>query len=89
MEEWAARQKGRYSAIGRATENRKRDTSTEAVGADDAAVGDLDGMGGGFDDIDDVSQEGLFESVPIGIRQFMNTEKRLRERKERKSREKA
>ena len=87
MEEWAARQKGRYSAIGRANEKQTLDTSAETVEEGDAAVGDLDGMGGGFDGVD-VRQEGLFESVPIGIRQFMNTEKRLRERRERKSREK-
>ena len=49
---------------------------------DGGAVGDLDGMGSGFDSVD-VSQEGLFEGLPIGIRQFMKTEKRLRESRER------
>lgn len=38
---------------------------------DERGVGDLDGGGDG----------GLFEGVPVGIREFMNTEKRLRERR--------
>ena len=30
----------------------------------------------------DLAQEQLFEGVPVGIREFMKTEKRLRERRE-------
>ena len=46
----------------------------------EGAVGDLDGMGGGFEGVD-LREEGLFEGVPVGIREFMAMEKRLRERR--------
>ena len=46
-------------------------------------MGDMDGDGGDGGEFQgvDVGQEGLFAGVPVGIREFMNTEKRLRERK--------
>ena len=39
-----------------------------------AGLGDLDGTASGMD-------EKLFENVPIGIREFMNTEKRLKKKR--------
>lgn len=49
---------------------------------DEGGVGDLDEVGG----LTGMHLEGedrgdLFEGVPVGIREFMNTEKRLRERR--------
>ena len=87
MEEWAERQRRRENAMG-ALVGTMRDKGVGEAGTkgqdNEGRVGDLDGMGDGYDGMD-VSNEGLFESIPIGIREFMNTEKRLRERKERKA----
>ena len=54
-------------------------------GEDGGGVGDLDEVGGlsGYEGMDlSGEDEGrLFEGVPVGIRVFMNTEKRIRERR--------
>ena len=68
VEEWAARRKDREVAMKLKGE------------VEEGAVGDLDGMGEGFEGRD-LRQEGLFNRVPVGIREFMATEKRLRERR--------
>ena len=50
----------------------------------EGGIGDLDEVGaGGFEGVD-LDQEGLFDEVPVGMREFMATEKRLRERKQRR-----
>ncbi len=54
----------------------RADTGDGEGGGGAEGVGDLDGMGGV-----DLSDEGMFEGVPVGIREFMNVEKRLRERR--------
>lgn len=47
--------------------------------------GGVDGSDGGEDlDYNDDDEEGLFDEVPVGTREFMATEKRLRERKQRR-----
>ena len=49
---------------------------------DEGAVGDMDEVGGfRGGDLGREDEGGLFEGVPVGIREFMNTEKRLRERR--------
>lgn len=52
-------------------------------GGNEGGVGDLDEVGGlrGVDLDLDGDDGALFEGVPVGIREFMNTEKRLRERR--------
>lgn len=53
-------------------------------GGDEGGVGDVDEIGGfGGMDLSGEDEGGLFEGVPVGIREFMNTEKKLRERKAR------
>lgn len=51
-------------------------------GGDEGGVGDMDEVGrfGGVD-LGGEDEGGLFEGVPVGIREFMNTEKRLREKR--------
>lgn len=44
----------------------------------DGGVGNLDGSGYEGTEVGD---EEMFKGVPVGIREFMNTEKRLRERR--------
>lgn len=92
MEEWAERQRRREGTVGASTGSTmdKEVSGIGARGEDDglAGLGDLDGMEGGFQGME-IGQEGLFDGVPVGIREFMNTEKRLRERKERQTKGKA
>ena len=51
-------------------------------GGSEGGVGDLDEVGGlrGVD-FGGEDEDGLFEGVPVGIREFMRTEKRLKERR--------
>ncbi len=87
VEEWAAaaRRKGSEGDTERgAVSGRRRRVGGGGGGdgGDEGGVGDLDGMGGfGGVDMRGEDGEGLFEGVPVGIREFMNTEKRLRDRR--------
>ena len=79
VEEWAARRREKEKeGVMRAADSgrgrRKR-------GFKEGGWDDLGSMGDGFEGVD-LRQEGLFEEVPVGIREFMATEKRLRERRE-------
>jgi len=83
VEEWAARQKqahrsevARESKKARDMRGRGMRGSRESKGA-----GDVHGADGGYEGVD-LAQEGLFDNLPVGIMEFMNTEKRLRERKQ-------
>ena len=84
VEEWAARQQrahrkevARESEKARSMRGRGRRNGEEQI---EGGVGDMDAAGEEFRGLD-LDREGLFEGVPVGIREFMNTEKRLRERK--------
>ena len=84
VEEWAARQKqahrrdvARESEKARSMRGRGKRTGEDSV---EGGLGDIDGGGQEYQGVD-LGQEGLFAGVPVGIREFMNTEKRLRERK--------
>lgn len=89
VEEWAkARRRGdREQAesgrrrVGSGEEGRVRGIGVGG-GEDGGGAGDLDEVGGlrGMD-LDGGHEAALFEGVPVGIREFMNTEKRLRERR--------
>lgn len=73
VEEWAARQRKREAEKRRAVQ----------VGVEqkvEGSIGDLDGPGIGGDH----EAASLFEGVPVGIREFMALEKRLRERERNK-----
>lgn len=74
VEEWAAaRRRGAMEGAG-------------ARGGSEGRGGEEEGSGGvgeedeGFRGVD-VVEEDMFEGVPVGIKEFMNTEKRLRERR--------
>ena len=85
MEEWAARQRKAHvefvaadAEIARKMRGRGKRKEGELppdgdVG-DDGSISEYGGT--------DLAQEQLFEGLPIGIREFMKTEKRLRERKD-------
>lgn len=81
VEEWAAARRKRDE------EEQRRQMRVEGGGGDEGAVGDLDevggfrGLGSDGEGGEGTEEGGLFEGVPVGIREFMNTEKRLRERK--------
>ena len=78
VEAWAERRK----------EARKRVRDGEVARVEEGTVGDIDGEPGGID-IDSGMEDGLMEGIPVGIREFMRTEKRLGERRRRdKMREK-
>lgn len=96
VEEWAAaRRRNDREYRGYATSGQRR-VRSEGIGeqgrirgrgmgsngGDEGGVGDMDGFGGfrGVD-LDGEYEAGLFEGVPVGIREFMNTEKRLKERR--------
>lgn len=87
MEEWAARQRKAHvefvagdTEIARKMRGRGKRKDGElqqhddAGGSDDGRIGEYGGP--------DLAQEQLFEGVPVGIREFMKTEKRLRERRD-------
>ncbi len=83
VEEWAARQKQAHrSEVAKESEKARvmrgrgrRDSGKESEGVDGVQGGDR-----GYDGVD-LAHEGLFDNVPVGIREFMNTEKRLRKRR--------
>ncbi|KAG8529909.1 uncharacterized protein KY384_005390 [Bacidia gigantensis] len=82
VEEWAAGKRKREAELkGRRPMNgdRKGESDREAP-HDDDSVGDLDGIGrlGNYADTDLDSDGSLFEGVPVGIREFMKQEKRIR-----------
>ena len=89
VEEWAAARRRREREEQRLAmipqwRARSGGVGEEGRGSDvvEGGVGDLDGGGGlGATDWDGEDDGRLFDGVPVGIREFMNTEKRLRERK--------
>ena len=77
MEEWAARQRRAHLEFVAGD----TDIARKMRGKGKRKEGELQGESGVIDGVD-LAQEGLFEGVPVGIREFMRTEKRLRERNE-------
>ncbi|KAL9129164.1 MAG: hypothetical protein Q9217_002304 [Psora testacea] len=77
VEEWAAGRRKREAELKRPREILRSESGDEGV------VGDLDEYGGlGVHDGANLDDErGLFEGVPVGIREFMKQEKRLRARR--------
>ncbi len=75
VEEWAARQMKRQAQA--QIDGRKFDTRTDVNSSDDGGIGDLDGMQGGGINVD---PEEVFKDLPVGIKEFIATEKRLKER---------
>ena len=93
VEEWAAVRQRKQRATERQRGRRKGEGREGVAGGatgdgGEGKVGDENEVGGlkGFEGVD-LGDEGIFEGVPVGIREFMNTEKRLRERRGREGRE--
>ncbi|KAI4276956.1 MAG: hypothetical protein LQ337_002117 [Flavoplaca oasis] len=80
VEAWAARKKESISMAGGEKEIEKR-KAREMRGRGKRLVGGSRASQGAYADGGDDGS--LFEGVPVGIREFMKTEKRLREKKER------
>lgn len=92
VEEWAAarrrkdREQRRHATSGQRRVGSGEEGRVKGMGVgdgvDEGGVGDLDEVGGfrGLD-LDGDDEGALFEGVPVGIREFMNTEKRLRDRR--------
>ncbi|KAL9102060.1 MAG: hypothetical protein Q9163_002740 [Psora crenata] len=83
VEEWAAERKRKEAGLMAAgLKDRER---IRGDNSDEAGVQDSDGIAGmgAYDDVSLDDEEGLFKDVPVGIKEFMKQEKRLRERKAR------
>ena len=89
VEVWAAERRRREIEEGmRGRKVRRAVGAAGGNGEEEGAgvgVGDMDEIGGlrGWDAEED---EALFEGVPVGIREFMKSEKRLRERERERER---
>lgn len=81
MEQWVQGQRKR-EALMHTGEDRTR---TQPSAPSDVSASDENGMGnhGSYPGADTEVDDELFQSVPIGIREFMKQEKRLREKRER------
>ena len=81
VEEWAGRNREAQMRL-RARE--VEGMSGKVVGDDRGGGSESDWAGGGTDDgmasQGEWSDEGIFENIPVGIREFMRQEKRLKER---------
>lgn len=91
VEVWAAERRKREIEEGGRGRKVQRAVGAGAAGVD----GDEEGGGMGVGDMDEVGglrgwdaegDEALFEGVPVGIREFMKSEKRLRERERERER---
>jgi hypothetical protein len=74
VEEWAARQMERQAQVridGGEVDGRRKEVNS--------GIGDLDGMRGGGGKYN-VDPEEVFRDLPVGIKEFIATEKRLKER---------
>jgi hypothetical protein len=77
MEEWAAKSMQARAAI---QAQRQESKGTGSVPSHGAASMDDDGGGSETNWADGQSSSGLFDDIPVGIREFMRTEKKLKER---------
>ena len=90
VEEWAAarhRPEAPRSAQPAKTRRGRRGNADQGL-REEPDLGDLDGDEDGgmanYEGINIDDQEGLFEGVPVGIKEFMKQEKKIRERRSRK-----
>lgn len=75
VEEWAARQRQRQGQG--EVYGTEADMKSKGGSDDGAGLGDLDGVAGGnMTDADEI-----FKDLPVGIKEFIATEKRLKESK--------
>ena len=93
LEEWAAkRTEARKRIINQRVQGTATGTMSQEAGTPSHTVVSMDDDGGGseanwsdasgLDSLDDPGQD-LFADIPVGIREFMKTEKRLKERHKR------
>ena len=88
VEEWAAARHRREDPVSAQPANMGRGLRGNAHQGlkKELDLGDVDGDGGmaSYEGINIDDDEGLFEGVPVGIKEFMKQEKRIRERRSRK-----
>ncbi len=77
MEEWAAKSAEARTQLAAQRKQESRRNLGDKMPAHVADTMDEDGGGSA---IDDIGQVDLFEGIPVGIREFMKTEKKLKER---------
>lgn len=78
VEEWSARQRQKQKQgqkQGR-VDGKEVDKASQVGSIDNDGVGDLDGMGGG-----NLDPDAFFKDLPVGIKEFIALEKRLKDRK--------
>ena len=89
VEEWAASRRRREAELRdiSADTHRSMPIPSASASSTEGSVGDLDEAGNlkSYDGLDLDDEGGLFEGVPIGIKEFMKQEKRLREKREREN----
>lgn len=87
VEEWAAARKKCEAPLSEHPAKIRRGLRGSAGKGleDEADLADLDGDGGmaSYEGINIDDEGGLFEGVPVGIKEFMKQEKRIRERRSR------
>lgn len=80
VEEWSARQRQRQKQVQEQEEGqaagRGVDKASKISSIDSGGVGDLDGMGGS-----NLDPDSFFKDLPVGIKEFIALEKRLKDRK--------
>lgn len=77
MEEWAEKSAQARAAM---QARRKQDKEVEEKGSPSLIAVSMDDDGGGSETNWVESKKDLFEDVPVGIREFMKTEKKLKQR---------
>ncbi|KAJ4305174.1 hypothetical protein N0V90_000705 [Kalmusia sp. IMI 367209] len=82
MEEWAAKSAEARAKMRAQRESRERSESLTADDAPTHVATSMDDDGGGSETNWEVNanQNNLFDDIPVGIREFMRTEKKLKER---------
>lgn len=84
MEQWVQGQRNREARLHKITKsNKSLPPSSENTLSEEDGIGSLRVYAEPGKDVDDE----MFRSVPVGIREFMKQEKRLREKKEREKRQ--
>ncbi|KAF2016185.1 hypothetical protein BU24DRAFT_196287 [Aaosphaeria arxii CBS 175.79] len=82
MEEWAAKSAEARLALQAQRKEKQTGAKNVKVGAPSHVLISMDDDGGGSETnwAPEVSQDKLFDDIPVGIREFMRTEKKLRQK---------
>jgi len=79
MEEWAGKSKLARRAMEAQRQEQERTRTATGTGTGDNVAMSMDDDGGGSEtNWSEGSEESLFDDIPVGIREFMRTEKKLK-----------